>query len=285
MAVEGLYKEDAEKLARQMEDDNPMVDILDIKMDTGTSGYVIVAYDNETDEEFTVDRPETWVERASSSGPRPRAQLLVQVKEKHGRKVAVVAGKWVEVAPENWPDDICDAVDERELIGERLVDLEPTAGDATVVEPGHGTPDDYSFDGSYLMHLNADGTRVWKQILKLANFTLEDQSSLVNEWRGLGFDISPEPQAPMVEPGHEEWGEADVLEEVRDRLLDISEKGYGAILIDGQTNAMAYAWVLACRMGMKVIMSWSQSGMTSSTGFSGLGYSELIHYRDVEESL
>ena len=285
MTVDGLYKEDAEKLARQMEDDNPMIDILDIKMDPGISGYVIVAYDNETDEEFTVDRPETWVERAATTGPRPLSQLVIRVKEKHDRKVAVLGGKWTEVTPENWPGHIREAVERRELPGENLVDIEPGASDADIVEPGHGAPAEYGFDGSYLVHLGEQDTRVWRQILKVANFTLEDQSHLSSEWRALGFEIAPEPLAPMVEPGSEEWSEAYILEEVIDRLLDISEKGYGAILVDGQTSVMAYAWVLACRMGLKVISSWSRAGMTSRSGFSGLGYSELIHYHDVEESL
>jgi hypothetical protein len=89
----------------------------------------------------------------------------------------------------------------------------------------------------------------------------------------------------MVEPGSDEWSEADVLEEVRDRLLDISEQGYGAILVDGQASVTAYAWVLACRMGLRVVTGWTRTSAAAGSGFSGLGYSELIHYREVEESL
>jgi len=285
MADEGMYKEDAEKLAQQMDNDNPMVDILDIRVDPQAGGYVIIAYDNETDEEFTVDRYETWLERARETGPKLVSQLVVKLKEKHGRKTAVIQGEWVEVPTENYPDEICDAIANREVSGESLLDIEPSTGDADLVEPGHGKPGDYGFDGNYLMHFDAEGSRVWKQIIKLANFTLTDQSDLRHEWRSLGFDIAPEPLAPMVEPGSDDWGEADVLEEVRDRLLDISEQGYGAILLDGQTNAAAYAWVLACEMGLKVIMSWTQVGDTQTSGFSGLGYSELLHYRKVEDSL
>lgn len=285
MADEGLYKEDAEKLAQQMESDNPMVDILDIRVDPQLGGYVIVAYDNEADEEFTVDRYEKWEERTRETGPRPRPQLVVKVKEKHGKKTAVAQGEWVEIAPEDYPDDICDAIEERELPGESLLDIEPSAAEADLVEPGHGKPGDYGFNGSYLTHFSAEGARVWRLILKLANFTLTDQADLVHEWRALGFEISPEPLAPMVEPGSDEWAEADVLEEVRDRLLDISEQGYGAILVDGQTNAAAYAWVLACRMGLRVYISWTRASGDAGSGFSGLGYSELIHYREVEESL
>jgi hypothetical protein len=285
MSPEGLFKEDAERLARQIEDENPMVDILEIKVDPEQGGYVIVAYDRGADEEFLVDRYETWTERASTVGPRAHPQVVVRVKEKRGKKTAVVRGEWEEVEPDDWSEDICDAVEQRELPGESLLDIEPTAGEADLVEPGHGAPGEYGFDGTFLVHLSSEGARVWRQILRLANFTLEDQSGLQSDWRSLGFDISPEPLAPFVEPGAEEWGEADVLEEVRDRLLDISEQGFGAILVDGQTNAMAYAWVLAGRMGLKVITSWTREEKTAKGGFSGLGYSELIHYRDVETSL
>ena len=285
MASEGLFKEDAERLARQIEDDNPMVDILEIKVDPEQGGYVIVAYDRGADEEFVVDRYESWTERASTVGPRPHPQLVVKVKEKRGKKTAVVHGEWVEVESDDWPEEICDAVEVREPPGESLLDIEPDAAGANVVEPGRGLPGDYGFDGRFLVHVSEEGARVWRQILKLANFTLSDQSGLIGEWRALGFDISPKPLAPLVEPGMEEWGEADVLEEVRDRLLDISEQGYGGILVDGQSNVTAYAWVLAGRMGLKVLTSWTREDKTSRGGFSGLGYSELIHYHDVEESL
>ncbi|HEY5526062.1 MAG TPA: hypothetical protein VIK02_00605, partial [Candidatus Anoxymicrobiaceae bacterium] len=77
----------------------------------------------------------------------------------------------------------------------------------------------------------------------------------------------------------------DVLEEVRDRLLDLSEKGYGAILVDGQTNTMAYAWLLAGVLGLKVIIGWEQKGATPISGFAGMGYTELLHYKEVEERL
>jgi hypothetical protein len=285
MADEGMYKEDAEKLAQQIETESPMVDVLDIRVDPQASGYVIIAYDNETDEEFTVDRYETWLERARDTGPSRVSQLVVTVKEKRGKKTAVIHGRWTEVPPENYPEEICDAIEEGEVPGESLLDVEPSSADAGSVEPGHGKPGEYGFDGTYLVHVGPQGSRVWKQVIKLANFTLVDQSDLVHQWRSLGFDISPQPLAPMVEPGSEEWRESDVLEEVRDRLLDISEKGYGAILLDGQTDSACYAWVLGCEMGLKVIIGWTASGGTTGSGFSGLGYSELLHYRAVTETL
>ena len=109
MASEGLFKEDAERLARQIEDDNPMVEILEIKVDPEQGGYVIVAYDRGADEEFVVDRYESWTERASTVGPRPHPQLVVRGREKRVKKTAVVHGEWVEVESIAWPEEICDA--------------------------------------------------------------------------------------------------------------------------------------------------------------------------------
>jgi len=131
--------------------------------------------------------------------------------------------------------------------------------------------------------VSPDGAKVFRHIIKLANFTLEDQSAMSAAWRQLGFDISPQPLAPMVEPSAEEWGEKDVADEVRDRLLDVLDKGYGAILVDGQTNVSAYAWVLAGVVGLKVIMAWEQRGESTASAFAGMGYSEMLHYKEIEE--
>lgn len=285
MTDEGLFKEDAERLARQILDENPMVDILEIKVDPEQGGYVIVAYDRGADEEFVVDRYETWTERGSVVGPDPRSQIVFELKKKKGRSVAVARGKWAQVPIDAWPEEIREALEAGEVPGEPLASIEPSIEEAELVEPGHGSPGKYGFDGSHLSHLSADESRVWRQVMKLANFTLTDQSDHVQQWRGLYFDISPEPLAPMVEPGHAEWSEAGVLEEVRDRLLDISEQGYGAILIGGQVNAAAYAWVLAGKLGLKVITSWTGESSAGRGSLPAFGCSELRHYHDVEESL
>ncbi len=282
MAGESMFKEDAEKLADQITDENPMVDILDIRVDTDFGGYVIVAYDRGTDEEFTIDSYESWVDRRPTTDASRYPGLIVKVKERHGRKTGVVAGEWAEVDPDDWPDDICDAVEDRKVPGELLTDLEPSVADTDVVEPGRGSPADYGFDGTYLTMVSSRGARVWQRIAKLANFTTEDLSDQVHEWRSLGFALSPEPQAPFIEPG-EEWDEHDILEEVRDRLFDLSERGYSAILVDGPTSATAYAWLLAGIMGLRVITGYTRRSTGERAAFSGLGYSELLHFREVED--
>ncbi|MHB8896821.1 MAG: hypothetical protein ACYC99_16835 [Candidatus Geothermincolia bacterium] len=286
MAEDGLFKEDAERLAAQIVDENPMVDILEIRMDPELGGYIIQAYDYGADEEFTVDRVETWnAKRSQHIETHITHGLSGKVHEKRGRKVGSVMGHWVEVRPDDWPEDICDAVEERRFPGEALVELEPSLADAEVIYPGEGRPEDYGFDGNYLVLVGKDDAKVYRQIIKLANFTLLDQSEHVKDWRALGFDISPQPEAPLVEPGSDEWSEDDVVEEVKDRLLGLSDRGYGAILVDGQVNTMAYAWVLAGVLGLKVITAWEQRGETALSGFAGMGFAELLHYKEVEELL
>jgi hypothetical protein len=282
--ADAMFKEDAERLAEQIVDENQMVDIIDVKMDPDRGNYVIVAYDYGTDEEILVDGPETWAEKKSELARKPVASsVTAHVREKHGRIVGSLLGHWTEVNPNDWPDEICDAVEERRVPGEALADLEPALADAEIVYPGKGKPDDYGLDGDYLVMVSQDGAKVFRHIIKLANFTLADQSAMSAAWRQLGFDISPQPLAPMVEPSAEEWGEKDVADEVRDRLLDVLDKGYGAILVDGQTNVSAYAWVLAGVVGLKVIMAWEQRGESTGSAFAGMGYAEMLHYKEIEE--
>lgn len=286
MEEQALYKEDAERLAEQIVDENPMVDILDIRMEPSLGGYVVVAYDYGADEEFVVDKVETWTARRPADVERHLASgLSGRVRERKGKKVGSVFGHWVEVKPDDWPEEICDAVEERRVPGEALTDLEPSLAEAQVIYPGEGRPDDYGFDGNYLVMVGADGAKVFRRIIKLANFTLEDRSGLVPAWRQLGFDLAPQPRAPMIVPGADEWEERDVLDEVRNRLLDLSEGGFGAILVDGETNVSAYAWVLAGKLGLKVVTAWEQLSETPLSGFAGLGFTEMLHYKEVEESL
>lgn len=283
MAGEALFKEDAERLAARIADENPMVDILDISMDPELGGYTITAYDYGADEEFTVETVETWnAKRSRHLEARTMHGLTGRVHEKRGRKVGSIAGHWVEVRPGDWPGSICDAVSGRRYPGEAIVDLEPSLAEAQAIYPGGGPPGDYGFDGSYLVMVSGKDARVFKQIVKLANFTLEDQSGRVKDWRALGFDIAPRPEAPFVEPGVDEWSEDGVVEEVRDRLLGLSERGFGAILVNGATSVTAYAWVLAGVLGLEVVTAWERRGEGEGSGFTGMGFTELLHFKEVE---
>jgi hypothetical protein len=283
---EAMYREDAEKLARQIQDDDPMIEIVDIRVDPDVGGYVIVVYDRNSDEQYVVDHYDRWAEKRRSVSEAHLPELVVEkVHERHGKRIARLRGQWVDVPQDDWPDEVCDALERGDLPGAALTDLEPTLGEVDVIEPGHGAPSEYSLSGNYLVLSGAHARSVWRRILRMANFSLNDQGDLIHEWHELGFDIDPSPRAPMLEPNREEWDEEGVLQEVRDRLLDISEQGFEAILVDGLTNATSYAWVIAGVMGLKVITSWTARAGTGTSGYSTIGYSELLHFKEVEESL
>lgn len=279
-----MFKEDAERLAERISDENQMVDIIDVRMDPDRGNYVIIAYDSATDEEILVDSPDTWESRRDEITERHLANAIaVRVHERQGRKIGSILGRWVEVPSEDYPDHVCDALDERRVPGEPIADLEPRLEEADVVYPGKGKPGDYGFDGNYLVMLGPQGPKVFRHILKLANFTLVDQTSRKPNWETLGFDIDPQPLAPFVEPGMEEWGEREIADEVRSRVLDIKDQGYGAILIDGNTSVGAYAWVLAGVLGIRVVTAWEQVSGSRLSRFAGMGYSEMLHYKEVED--
>lgn len=283
---EGMFKEDAEKLARQIQDDDPMVEILEIRLDPDLGGYVIVVNDRSADEQYVVDHYETWAEKRQEINDLDLPELVIEkVDEKHGRKVARIRGHWADVAVKELPQDVCDALASGGFPGEALVDVEPALLEVDLVEPGHGKPSEYRISGGFLVHLGPKTQKAWRRITRLANFTLEDQSDMVRDWLELGFDMDPRPQAPMVEPGRDEWDEEQVLQEVKDRLLDLGEQGFEAILVDGPTSSTAYAWVMAGVMGLKVITAWSAKGGGKTAGYTSIGYSELLHFREVEKSL
>jgi len=281
-----LFKEDAERLALQIQDEEPSVEIRGIRMDPAVGGYVIEAFDTISGDTFLVDDYQTWVERRGEVyESRAHDLVLESVHTKHGKSVAKLKGEWVEIPADDWPDHICALVERLERPGDAVTDIEPRLADVDFVEPGHGAPDDYSVDGEYLVLMAPEPVRVWRRITRMANFTLVDQSQLVGEWRELGFDIVPDPVAPMVEPASSNWTEEGVLEELHDRLMDISEKGFEAILLDGLTNVTAYAWFIASMLGMKVVMSWEQSEEIGDASSSRLGYRVMLHYSEVQQAL
>jgi len=93
------------------------------------------------------------------------------------------------------------------------------------------------------------------QRVKLANFTLHDQTHYILMWKRFGFDLDPTPRAPLIRFEKEEWTEERILEEVKRALTSIKEEGFEAIIIGGLSNVMAYAWYLASQMGLRVIMA------------------------------
>lgn len=91
--------------------------------------------------------------------------------------------------------------------------------------------------------------------MNLANFTLHDQSEHMESWARYGFELDPRPRAPLIDFSDASWTEERILHEVRTSLQRIQADGFQAIMIGGLSNAMAYAWIIAHDMDLRVIMA------------------------------
>lgn len=92
-------------------------------------------------------------------------------------------------------------------------------------------------------------------MVRLANFTLHDQTEYIEKWRECGFEVDPVPRAPFVEFEKPEWTEERILQETQKALAQIKNEGFEAVMIGGLSNVMAYAWFIASRLGLRVVMS------------------------------
>ncbi|MDD5747741.1 MAG: hypothetical protein PHP64_01595 [Actinomycetota bacterium] len=284
-ANERMLKEDAERLARSMQEDDAMIEIRDIAVDPDVGGYVVVAYDRRTGEEFVIDHYDSWEARRTEQEKTRSAKIrFSKVHTRHGKKNATLSGEWMRVQNEDIPDEISCAIDRGDIPGETLTDFEPSLSEIDLLEPGNGKPEDYWVAGKFLLLVDSRGLKVWKLIERLANFTLKDQVDYVQEWRRLGFEINPEQRAPFLD-SESELAEAEILEEVRESLLDIAREGYDAIVVDGGTSVGFYAWVIAGTLGLSVLISFVREKASANFGSASLSYVELLPYKEVEESL
>ena len=76
---------------------------------------------------------------------------------------------------------------------------------------------------------------------KCANFTLHDQTFYLDVWRGMGYEMSVEKYAPLIN-----------FPETPEKVIS---EGYEAVLIGGLSNVMAYAWYAFSQAGIEVIMA------------------------------
>ncbi len=282
---EAMFREDAENLARQIQEEDPMVEVVDIKLDPSVGGYVITVYDHSTEEEYTINHFGTWERIKSEIREADIPSLMVEkVREKRGKKTAFMRGNWTALREKDIPDFLSADLARGDIPGDPITIIEPSLADFDFIYPGHGSPHEYSVTGNFLIWKRGDAAKIWRRIIRLANFTQEDQSDLVKDWLELGFKISPEPLAPAVEE-ISQMSEEEILEEVKDRLFDLSERGFEAILVDGPASFTAYTWLLAGKMGLKVITAWKKKETKKTAGYSMLCYSELLNFRTVEESL
>ncbi len=282
---EAMFREDAENLARQIQEEDPMVEVVDIKLDPSIGGYVITVYDHSTEEEYTINHFDTWDRIKSEIREADIPSLMVEkVREKRGKRTAFMRGNWTTLRHKDIPDFLAAELERGDVPGEPLTIIEPSLEDFDFIYPGHGSPHEYSVTGNFLIWRRGGTTKIWRRIIKLANFTQNDQSDLSRDWLELGFRISPEPLAPSQEE-ISQMTEEEILEEVKDRLFDLSERGFEAILVDGPASFTAYVWLMAGMMGLKVITAWTKKETKKSAGYSMLCYSELLNFRMVEDSL
>jgi len=122
-------------------------------------------------------------------------------------------------------------------------------------------------------------------MIKLANFTLHDQTQYIEKWRDYGFEIDPIPKAPLIEFEKGEWTEEKILNATKRALVAIKDEGFDAIMIGGLSNVMAYAWYLASsQLGLRVIMSKTPRLRTTDGKFIFVlsGWQELLPPEEVQ---
>ena len=121
-------------------------------------------------------------------------------------------------------------------------------------------------------------------MIRLANFTLHDQTHYLAKWREFGFDLDPRPRAPLILFEKEEWTEERILNEVKRTLTQIKAEGFETIMIGGLSNCMAYAWYLASQMGLRVIMAKTPRMRTPDGKFIFVltGWQELLKPEEVK---
>jgi len=121
-------------------------------------------------------------------------------------------------------------------------------------------------------------------MIKLANFTLHNQVAYIDKWREFGFEMDPTPRAPLIKFEEQEWTEDKILDSVKRALTEIKQEGFEAIMIGGLSNCMAYAWFLAYKLGLRVIMSKTPRLRTPDGKFvfKLTGWQELLSPEEVQ---
>ena len=114
-------------------------------------------------------------------------------------------------------------------------------------------------------------------MIRLANFTLHKMDDQVQKWSEMGFELDPEPRAPLVLLEDESWTEERIVDAVREAIVQIKDEGFNAIIIGGLSNEMAYAWFFASSLGLRAIMAKTPRKRLPS----GKPYFELVGYTEM----
>jgi hypothetical protein len=96
--------------------------------------------------------------------------------------------------------------------------------------------------------------------LKIANFTLHDQTTHHTKWQELGFDMDARPRAPVLLESANICTSESIKGAVDSTVDIIIHEGFRAILIGGLTDAMVYAARRAWENGLRVFVAVSPKG-------------------------
>lgn len=93
-------------------------------------------------------------------------------------------------------------------------------------------------------------------LLKVANFTSENQSEYVSDWLNYGVVLDPTSRLPLlVEPWEEgDFNEDNLILHIKEELLNVKGKGFDGVIIYKDNPMAIYVWYIAAKLGLKVIM-------------------------------
>ncbi len=115
--------------------------------------------------------------------------------------------------------------------------------------------------------------------MRIANFTLHPQDELLGEWRATGFEMAPEPRAPLILAEAESWDSARVKTVVEEAIDWIASEQFEAVLVGGLTDAMVYACLRAWQHSLRVFVAISPRVRDPRTGrfrFEFRGVREIL---------
>jgi hypothetical protein len=115
--------------------------------------------------------------------------------------------------------------------------------------------------------------------IKIANFTMHDQTPYLAKWQELGFDMNPRPRAPVLLESANISDSERIKGAVEATLDVITLEEFQAVLIGGLTDAMIYAAFRAWENGLRVFVAVSPKGrdpLTQKLIFKFEGVREVI---------
>jgi hypothetical protein len=99
--------------------------------------------------------------------------------------------------------------------------------------------------GSNFSHQKIGG----KNMIRLANATMHDQSAYRSDFEKLGFDVEPTPRLRQVS------GAKEAYELAREVVEQAKKEGYEGLLLGGRTDVMVYIAIQAPAWGLSLYVA------------------------------